>query len=214
MLCVVSDVDLTLEFCIDVGLNLEIFIWIIVDPTGELLFLGPIFLLFVPIWARFSQHSVYQLQAPTICCSFVAVTQRYRNTGIEGHIPDSASYTGCGQQATAQSNRWARANEHVAASKARGGGDTAQTKSEAEYPENPGKAGQTTNEIEISPAGPDGRHVRLKCYTLFRDSVRVIWKCITSPAQPIPTHAPLAKLLWFEILLDIIWFETIPSTGI
>ena len=77
-------------------------------------------------------------------------------------MADSASYADCRERATPQRSRGARANEHVAASKPRGGGDTARRNSE-NILENltRGKAGQTTrlSEIGNSLAGPSRRRL-------------------------------------------------------
>ena len=63
-------------------------------------------------------------------------------------MADSASYADCRDRATPQRSRGARANEHVAASKPRGEGDTARRNSE--------------NILRISRARPGRRPVRLE----------------------------------------------------
>ena len=74
-------------------------------------------------------------------------------------MADSSSYADFGQRATSQRSRWARANEHVAASKPRGGRNTARRKSE--------------NILRISCARPSRRPVRLE--TRWPDRADVAW---------------------------------------
>ena len=128
-------------------------------------------------------------------------------------MADCASYADCRERATLQRSRGARANEHVAASKPRGGGDTARRNSE--------------NILRISRARPGRRPVRLE--TRWRGRADVAWDwnftdlvwlgpviLTTSPAGsgegwarrrrlgPARPHlrelAPPAKAVGFEIL--------------
>ena len=75
-------------------------------------------------------------------------------------MADSASYADCRERATPQRSRGARANEHVAASKPRGG-DTARRNSE--------------NTLRISRARPGGRPVRLETRWPGRADVSWDW---------------------------------------
>ena len=74
-------------------------------------------------------------------------TQRYRKAGT-GAMADSASYAYGAQRAVAQRKRWAQADEDVAATKPRGGGETA--------------PGISENIMRISRARPGRRPVRLE----------------------------------------------------
>ena len=141
-------------------------------------------------------------------------------------MADSASYADCRVRATPPKSRGARANEHVAASKPRGGGDTARSNSE-NILENPtGQAGQTTSEIGNSLAGPSRRRGDWNLTDLVGLGP-VILKI--SPAGPgagwarcrrlgpaIPhlrELAPLAKNVGFEIS-DFLEFENITKRDI
>ena len=74
-------------------------------------------------------------------------------------MADSASYADCRERATPQRSRGARANEHAAASRPRGGGDTARRNNE--------------NILRISRARPGRRPVRLE--TRWRGRADVAW---------------------------------------
>ena len=69
-------------------------------------------------------------------------------------MADSASCADFGRRAAAVRHRWARANEHLAASKPQGGNDTARRKRENTAENLTGQAGRSTSETEISWAGP------------------------------------------------------------
>ena len=77
-------------------------------------------------------------------------------------MADSASYAGCRERATPQRNRGARANKHVAASKPRGGGDTAARRN-------------SENILRISRARPGRRPVRLEACWPGRADVAWDW---------------------------------------
>ena len=85
--------------------------------------------------------------------------QRYPKAGIGAW--QTVSHADCGQRATSQRSRWARANEHVAASKPPGGGDLARRKSE--------------NIMKISRARPGRRPVRLETHWPGRADVAWDW---------------------------------------
>ena len=74
-------------------------------------------------------------------------------------MADSASYAGCRERATSQRSRGARADEHVAASKPRGGDTAARRNIE--------------NILRISRARPGRRPVRLE--TRWPDRADVAW---------------------------------------
>ena len=83
--------------------------------------------------------------------------QRYPKDGI-GVWQTLLPYADCGQRAISQRSHWPRANDHVAASKPRGG-DTARRNSE--------------NILRISRARPGRRPVRLE--TRWRGRADVAW---------------------------------------
>ena len=87
-------------------------------------------------------------------------TQRYRKAGT-GAMADSASYAYGAQRAVAQRKRWAQADEDVAATKPRGGGETG--------------PGISENIMRISRARPGRRPVRLE--TRWRGRADVAWDC-------------------------------------
>ena len=74
-------------------------------------------------------------------------------------MADSASYADCAQRAAAQRSRSVRANENVAASKPRGGGDKVRRMSK--------------NVLRISRAGPGRRPARLE--TRWPGQADVAW---------------------------------------
>ena len=75
-------------------------------------------------------------------------------------MADFDSYADCGHQATSERSRCARANQHVAASKLRGGGVTARRKGE--------------NILRTSQARPGRRPLRLE--TRWPDRADVLWE--------------------------------------
>ena len=98
--------------------------------------------------ARYMRHQGTTHAAPTVSES------RYRG------MAESASYADCRERATPQRSRGPRANEHVAASKPRGG-DTARRNSE--------------NILRISRARPGRRLVRLETRWPGRADVARDW---------------------------------------
>ena len=79
-------------------------------------------------------------------------------------MADSASYADCEQRVAAQRSRWERANEHVAALKSRGGGDTARRKNENILRISRSKPGRRPVEIGSSLPGPGRRRVGLESH--------------------------------------------------
>ena len=129
-------------------------------------------------------------------------------------VADSASYAGCRERATPQRNRGARANKHVAASKPRGGGDTAARRN-------------SENILRISRAKPGRRPVRMETRWPGRADVAWDWnptdpvrlgpvilkispavpgadwarRCRLGPARPhLKRVGPTRKNRWIEIL--------------
>ena len=162
----------------------------------------------------FCRGSIYAWSRHYVTHATPTVSEgRYRG------IADSASYTDCRERATPPKSRGARANEHVAASKPRGGGDTARRNSE--------------NIQRISRARPGRRPVRLETRWPGRPDVAWDWNLTDlvglapvilkiSPAGPgagwarrrrpgparphLRELAPPAKTVVFAIL-DFLQFE-------
>ena len=139
---------------------------------------------------------------------------------------DSGSYADWRERATPQGSRWARANEQVAASKPRGGGDTARRKSENILRISRTRPGRRVSEIGNSLAGPGRRRVGLESHRPGRAWARDLkvspagpgagW---TSRGRPRPARphlrelAPPAKIVGFEAL-DFLQFESITKRDI
>ena len=79
-------------------------------------------------------------------------------------MADSASNADCRQRATSRRSRGAPANEHVAASKTRGGGDTTQRKSESIMRISRAKGAHVSSEIGNSLAEPGRRRVGMESH--------------------------------------------------
>ena len=136
-------------------------------------------------------------------------------------MADSASYADCRERATPQRSRGARASEHVAASKPRGGGDTARRNSKKKSENLTGQAGQTTSEIGNSLAGPGRRRVGLESHrpgwawardfeNITRWAGRGLGQALSARpgSTPHPRVGPTVKTVGFEIF-DFLEFENI-----
>ena len=125
--------------------------------------------------------------------------QRYPKAGIGAW--HTASYVDCGQRATSQRSRWARAHERFAASNPRE--EETQPEERSKYYVNiTGHAGQTTSEIGNSLAGSGRRRVGLESHRPGRSWTRDlnISRAGPDPAQPhLRVLAPAAKTVGFEI---------------